>query len=173
MDFAVFNKTEIEELYDRMAANMTEEQKDLFVSHYGSMEEWKKQFLKNAETEAVQKNFQKVVEWYGSKEKALEATATATDQDVFLSYQKRLGTIVQKLTEKKGEDVHSSAIEELIREYDSISRQMYRLPDASAMMLELSAAYQTNREIQFAQDSVYGEGSTVFIGKAIEAYYTK
>lgn len=173
MDFAVFNQTEIEKLYDRMAANMSEEQKELFVAHYGNMEEWKKQFLANAETEEVQKNFQKIVEWYGSKEAALEATETTSDQDVFLSYQKRLGTIIQRLSEKKGEDVNSFAVRELIGEYDYISRQMYQLPDASAMMLELAAAYRTNRDIQSAQDRVYGEGSTEFIGRAIEAYYAK
>ena len=59
------------------------------------MNEWKKKFLENASTEAVQKNFQKVVEWYGSK------------------------------------------------------------------------------DIQVAQDSIYGEGTTEFIGQAMKAFYQK
>ena len=37
----------------------------------------------------------------------------------------------------------------------------------------MAAAYHTNREIQIAQDSVYGEGTTEFIGVAMEAFYQK
>ena len=61
MDFEVFSKTELEDMYNSMAANMSEEQKAIFIEHYGSMEEWKKKFLEDASTEAVQKNFQKIV----------------------------------------------------------------------------------------------------------------
>ena len=73
MDFEVFSKSELEDMYNSMEANMSDELKNVFIEQYGSMEAWKKEFLENAASEAVQKNFQKVVEWYGSKEKALEA----------------------------------------------------------------------------------------------------
>lgn len=74
MDFEVFSKSELEDMYNSMEANMSEELKKVFIEQYGSMEAWKKEFLENAASEAVQKNFQKVVEWYASKEKALEAS---------------------------------------------------------------------------------------------------
>lgn len=41
------------------------------------------------------------------------------------------------------------------------------------MVLELAAAYRSNPEIQAAQDGLYGEGTTAFIGRAIEAFYRK
>ena len=65
MDFEIFNKTEIEDMYNAMEANMTEAQKQIFIERYGSLEEWKKDFLEKASTEEVQRNFEKVVEWYG------------------------------------------------------------------------------------------------------------
>ena len=61
MDFEVFTKIELEDMYNSMAANMSEEQKAIFIENYGSMEEWKKKFLEDPSTEAVQKNFQKIV----------------------------------------------------------------------------------------------------------------
>ena len=73
MDFKVFSKDDLEEMYNSMEANMSEEQKAIFIEQYGSMEAWKKSFLENVSNENVQENFKKVVEWYGSKEKALEA----------------------------------------------------------------------------------------------------
>lgn len=173
MDFEVFSKTELEDMHNSMAANMSEEQKAIFIEYYGSMEEWKKNFLENAATEAVQKNYQKIVEWYGSKDKALEAAKNPGNTEIFPAYQKRLGVIIQKLAEKKGLDVNSFEVKELAGEYDFVTKQMYQLPDATSMVLEMAAAYRTNVEIQKAQDSVYGEGATEFIGQALEAFYQK
>ena len=41
MDFEVFSKNELEDMYNAMEANMSEAQKKIFIEHYGSMEAWK------------------------------------------------------------------------------------------------------------------------------------
>lgn len=38
MDFKVFSKDDLEEMYNSMEANMSEEQKAIFIEQYGSME---------------------------------------------------------------------------------------------------------------------------------------
>jgi len=171
MDFEIFNKTEIEDMYNAMEANMTEAQKQIFIEHYGSLEEWKKDFLEKASTEEAQRNFEKVVEWYGSKDAALEASMNPQNTDIQLDYQKRMGAISQKLAENKGRDVNSDEVRSLIAEYDLLTKQMFQLPDATTMVLEIAKAYQENKEIQAAQDSIYGEGSTEYMGRAMEAFY--
>ena len=173
MDFKVFSKDDLEEMYNSMEANMSEEQKAIFIEQYGSMEAWKKSFLENVSNENVQENFKKVVEWYGSKEKALEAAKNPNNSENFSDYQKRLETIVAKLAEMKGTDVNSPEARELVNEYDRITKQMFQLPDATNMVLEMASAYRTNTEIQAAQDKIYGEGTTEFLGQAIEAFYKK
>lgn len=173
MDFEVFSKSEIEDMYNSMEANMSEELKNLFIEQYGSIEAWKKEFLESAASEAVQKNFQKVVEWYGSKEKALEASKNPGNPEIFPAYQKRLGTIIKRLADMKGRDVNSFEVRELVGEYDFVTKQMFQLPDATDMVLEISNAYRTNPEIQAAQDAAYGAGTTEFIGQALEAFYRK
>lgn len=173
MDFEVFTKIELEDMYNSMVANMSEEQKAIFIENYGSMEEWKKKFLEDASTEAVQKNFQKIVEWYGSKEKALDASKNPGNTEIFPAYQKQLEEIVKKLAGKKGQDVNSFEVKELVEEYDFVTKQMFQLSDATSMELEMAAIYRTNKEIQAVQDSIYGEGTTEFIGQVIEAFYSK
>lgn len=173
MAFEIFSKSEIEEMYQAMADHMTEAQKQIFIDHYGSMEEWRKNFLEKASTEEVQRNFEKVVEWYGSKEQALNASMHPENEDIQLAYQKRMGTIIQKLADRKDEDVNSFEIRSLIGEYDFVMKQMFQLPDASDMMLEIAREYQTNKEIQAAQDSIYGNGATAYIGRAMEAFYKR
>ncbi len=171
MNFEIFNRTEIEDMYGSMVANMNDEQKEIFIEHYGSMEEFQKHFMENASSEAAQKNFQKVVEWYGSKESALEASKNPGNSEILPAYQRRIETILIKLAEKKDCDVHSFEVKELIGEYDFVSKQLYQMDDVSKMLLEVAKLYQTNQEIQKIQDSIYGEGYTAFFGKAIEAFY--
>ena len=171
MDFEIFNKTEIEDMYNAMEANMTEAQKHIFIERYGSMEEWKKDFLEKASTEEAQRNFEKVVEWYGSKDAALEASMNPQNEDTQRMNQKRLNEIFQELADKKGMDVNSQEIRALVGEYDFINKQMFQLPNAAAMVLEIAKAYRESKEFQQAQDSIYGEGATEYIGRALEAFY--
>ena len=171
MGFEIFNKSEIEEMCSAMIENMKEEQKQVFIEQYGSIEEWKKEFMEKASTEEAQKNFARVVEWYGSKEKALEASMNPGNADIQLEYQKRVETICQKLAENKGKDVYSKEIQELMAEYVSLTKEMFQLPDVSTMVLEIAKAYQENEEIKAAQDSIYGKGTTEYMGRAMEAFY--
>lgn len=173
MKFEIFDQNEIEDMYNAMAANMTEAQKQIFIDHYGSMEEWRKSFLEKASTEEVQRNFEKVVEWYGCKEQALNASMHPENADIQLAYQKRLGAVLQKIADNKGKDVNSFEVRSLIGEYDFVTKQMFQLPDATEMVLEIAKAYQENKEIQAAQDSIYGEGVTAYIGMAMEAFYKR
>ena len=73
----------------------------------------------------------------------------------------------------KGRDVNSFEVRELVGEYDFVTKQMFQLPDATDMVLEIANAYRTNPEIQAAQDVAYGAGTTKFIGQALEAFYRK
>ncbi len=173
MNFEVFDKTEIEEMYDSMSANMNEEQKELFIRKYGSMEEWKKHFMETAAGKDAQENFRQIIEWYGSKEAAVAASKNPHDPELMPKLQKQLTSVSERLLERREFDVHSEETMSLMEEYDSISRQLYRMPDVTKMMLNLAKSYQTNVDVQRFTDSVYGDGATLFLGKAIEAFYKR
>ena len=63
MDFGIFSKADMEQMYRDIESNMTVEQKEIFVKEYGSMEAFRKHFLDNASSEEAQKNLAKGVEW--------------------------------------------------------------------------------------------------------------
>ena len=171
MDFTVFGKEEIEDMYASMIGHMSEEQKDIFIRQYGSMEAFREHFIESASSEAAQKNFQKVVEWYGDKESALAASKNPGNPELLPAWQRRMDAVLKKLAAKKGCDVHSFEVKEIVGEYDFVSRQLYQMKVVTKMMLELAEAYRTNRQIQEVQDSIFGEGATIFFGEAIEAFY--
>lgn len=171
MNFEIFTEPEIEDMYSSMVSNMDKEQMAIFIEQYGSMEAFHKHFMKSASTEATQKNFQKVVEWYGSKESALEASKNPNNSEILPAYQQRLENIMRNLAEKKGCDTHSFEVKALIGEYEFVSKQLYQMKDVTKLLLELAELYQTNQEVQKIQDNIYGEDATTFFGKAIEAFY--
>lgn len=173
MDFAVFTKTEIENMYQSMVENMTEEQKDVFIKNYGSMDEFRRHFLETAGSEAAQENFRKVVEWYGGKEKALEASKNPGNPELFPAWQKRLEAVMEKLAAKKGCGVYSFEVKEVVGEYDFVCKQLWQMDDVTQMMKETAELYMTNSQVQASMDSIYGEGATEFFGRAIQAFYER
>lgn len=173
MDFEVFSNNDIEELYRSVLANLTDEQREIMIKEYGSLEQFEQHFLEQASSEDAQKNFAKVVEWYGGKEKAKEVAADPQNSQIMEAYQNRYEEIIKKLAAKAGADVHSFEIKQIIGELDFVSKQLYRMPDMTAFMLDAADKYTTNQDMQTRLDSVYGEGSTEFIGRALKAFYNR
>lgn len=173
MDFEVFSKAEIEQMYHDMEKNMTDAQKEVFIKEYGSMEAFEKNFLKKASGRKAQENFAKVVEWYGDKESALKAAANPENSQIMDAYGKRLDAVTRKLASKVGVDVHSFEVKEIVGEMDFVSKQLYQMKDVSALMLEMAEKYVSDGKMQEHLDCVYGQGSTLFIGQALKAFYKK
>ena len=93
------------------------------------MDEFQNYFLESASSDSAQKNFQKVSEWYGSKRNAMNAVTNPASTELFSTYQKRLGSVLEKLAAKKDCDVHSFDVKELVNEYDFVSKQLYQMDD--------------------------------------------
>ncbi len=171
MDFAVFDETEMRGMFTDMLQNMNESQKQIFIDHYGSMEAWEKHMLDSTSNEKVQKNFAKMVEWYGDKDAVAETVKNQPKSEVFASYQKRMDNIQRRIADKKGTDVNSFEVRQLIGEYDFVAKQLYQVKDAKALLLDMAKGYQENEALAKGMDSVYGDGAANYIGKAIEAFY--
>lgn len=171
MDFEVFNKTDIEQMYRDMLKNMTDEQKNIFIKEYGSMEAFEQHFLGSAASPQAQKNFEKVVEWYGDKESAMTAAANPENPEILEAYQKRLDAATEKLVSRMGADVDSFEVKEVVGEIDFVSKQLYQMKDVPAFMLDMADMYLKNETLQKSTDQKYGEGASVFIGRALRTFY--
>ena len=171
MDFEVFNKTDIEQMYRDMLKNMTDEQKNIFIKEYGSMEAFEQHFLGSAASPQAQKNFEKVVEWYGDKESAMTAAANPENPEILEAYQKRLDAATEKLVSRMGADVDSFEVKEVVGEIDFVSKQLYQMKDVSAFMLDMADMYLKNETLQKSTDQKYGEGASVFSGRGLRTFY--
>ena len=147
MDFTVFDETELKSLFTDMLQNMNESQKQIFIDYYGGMDEWEKHLLESASDEKTQRNFSKVVEWYGGKEALLESAKNPPKSEVYTAYQRRIVDIQKRLSKLQGTDVTLFEVRQLIGEYDFVMKQLYQLNDARTLMMDVAKCYQNNEEM--------------------------
>ena len=173
MNFEVFSQADIEQLYHTVVNHMSEDQKKIIAEEFGCIEKFEKHFLESASSEKAQKNYAKIVEWYGNKESAMEAASNSNNSQIMEAYAKRFDKVLKKLAAKTGADTASFEVKELVGELDFVGKQLYQMKDLTTFMLDLAEKYRTSPDMQERLDAIYGEGSTVFIGKALEAFYKR
>jgi len=170
MDFAVFTKTEIEKMFQLMFDSMPEEIREPAIIKFGSVEQWKKHYMEVVSSENMQKGYAKVVEWYGGKGAYLDSLENPISKEVMESCKQREAAIRQKLVGKRGCDLNSFEVKEIIGEYGFVMKQICQIKEETGLMLAVAQSYR-NVKCQQAIDEQYGEGAAEFFAQAIEASY--
>ncbi len=171
MDFTVFNEAEIAEMFQVMFGHMPAEMRDAAISEFGSEEQWKKHYMEVVSSEKMQKQYAKMVEWYGGKDAFLDVVNHPLSQEVAESYARREQDIRRKLIARRGCDIRSMEIREIIGEYGFVMKQLTQMKEEKICMLQLARTYRSEQQIRSAVDKEYGEGASEFFAQAIEAFY--
>ena len=170
MDFTIFTKTEVEEMFQTMLEHMPENMRNIAIKEFGSIEQWKKHYMEVVSSEEMQKGYAKVVEWYGGKDKFLSVARTPVSKEVAESYNKRIEAILQKLIAKQNCDIDSFEVKELVGEYGFVMKQLAQIKEEKGFMMA-QAQYYRNEQIKPMIDEKYGEGASDYFAQAIENYY--
>lgn len=172
MDFTVFNKIEIEEMFQTMITHMPEEMRELSVKEFGSIEAWKEHYIQVVSSEKMQSGYAKVVEWYGGKEAYLSVANHPVSKEVAKSYEKRIEGILQKLIARRGAELDSFEIREIVGEYGLVMKQFTQVKKEEGMMLSIADSYR-GEPYKTKVDEIYGEGTAEFLAEAIERFYKR
>ena len=172
MDFTIFNQTELEEMFQAMIDHMPEEIRQTAINEFGSVEQWRQHYLEVTSSEKMQKNYAKVVEWYGGKEEYLSVVKTPVNKEVAESYNKRIEAILQKLNAKRDCPVDSFEVKEIVGEYGFVMKQFSQIKNERELMLA-NARFYRNEPYNSNLDQKYGEGAAKFFAQAIEAFYSE
>ncbi len=170
MDFTVFSKTEIEKMFQLMFNSMTEEMRQAAIGDFGSVEQWKTHYMEVVSSEDMQKRYAKVVEWYGGKDAYLDTLEHPISKEVAESYQRREDAIRQKLLAKRGCDLNSFEVKQIIGEYGFVMKQVCQMKEEKSLMLAVAQSYR-DKQYRQAIDRQYGDGAAEFFAQAIEAFY--
>ena len=172
MDFTIFNETELEEMFQAMIEHMPEEIRQIAINEFGSVEQWRQHYLEVTSSEKMQKNYAKVVEWYGGKEEYLSVLKNPVSKEVAESYNKRIEAILQKLIAKRDCPADSFEVKEIVGEYGFVMKQFSQIKDEKELMLATARSYR-NEPYKSNLDQKYGEGAAEFFARAIEAFYSE
>lgn len=170
MDFAIFNKTEMEGMFQAMIDHMPEEIKNTAIDEFGGLDQWREHYIKTVSSEDMQKRYRKMVEWFGGREGYLAAVKNPISKEVAGSYQKRMDAILEKLAGRRECSVDSFEVKEIIGEYGFVMKQLCQVKDEREMMLSLAQTYR-NDQIKANLDEKYGDGAAQFFMQAIETFY--
>ena len=170
MDFTVFTKTEIEKMFQLVFDGMPEEMRDTAIAEFGSVERWKRHYIEVVSSEDMQKRYAKIVEWYGGKDAYVDTLENPISKEVVESYKKREDAVRKKLIGKRGCDLKSFEVKEIIGEYGFVMKQICQMKEEKGLMLAVAQSYR-NKQCQQAIDEQYGEGAAEFFAQAIEAFY--
>ena len=118
----------------------------------------------------MQKGYAKVVEWYGGKNNFLSVANNPVSTEVAEIYKKRIEAILQKLIAKRGCDVDSFKVREVVGEFGFAMKQFTQVKNEEGIMLA-HVQYYRNEKIKPMIDEQYGKGASEFFAQAIEAFY--
>ena len=172
MDFTIFSREESEDLFSTMLEHMSEKLKDTAIDEFGSVEEWKAHYIEAVSKEQVQKQYAKIVEWYGGKDAYISSVKNPLSEQIRTSYMKRFENILDKLSKRQTMDINSFEIRELIGEYGFVLKQLLQLKDEKGMMLT-QAKFYLDSKTRKTIDNKYGEGFSSFLSRAIIAFYER
>lgn len=172
MDFAVFSKTEVEEMFQMMLEHMPEEMRQMAIDEFGGVEQWRKHYIEALSSEKMQKGYAKVVEWYGGKDEYLSVVKNPVSKEVAESYNKRIEAILQKLIAKRSCPVDSFEVKEIVGEYGFVMKQLSQMKEEREYMLATARFYRKEPS-KSKLDEMYGEGASEFFAEAIEAFYER
>ena len=85
-------------------------------------------------------------------------------------YKKRIEAILQKLIAKRGCDVDSFEVREVVGEFGFAMKQFTQVKNEEGIMLA-HVQYYRNGKIKPMIDEQYGKGASEFFAQAIEAFY--
>ena len=170
MDFEVFSKKEIEELFSIMVSRMPDELRETAAREFGGMEQWKEHYIETVSGENVQKCYLKMVEWFGGKENYVSSVKNPSSKEIAESYLKRIDVILNKLFDRRDSGINSFEVKEVVAEYGFVTKQLYQLKDETGMMISLAQSYR-NDDVKMSTDEKYGEGASEFFAQAIENFY--
>ena len=170
MDFTIFNKIEIEEMFQIMFENMPEKMREKALEEFGGIEKWKNHYIEVVSSEDMQKRYAKVVEWYGGKDAFLNASNHPISKEIAKSYKIREEIILKKLIAKKNCNINSFEVKEIVGEYAFIMKQVCQIKQEKGVMMAL-AQYYRNQKIVPMIDEKYGSGASEYFAQAIELFY--
>jgi DNA-binding transcriptional MerR regulator len=170
LDFSIFEHNELVEVFRSRLMQLDADYQQTIINRYGSLEEFISKMMENEDRVK-----ESAVKYYGSVRNYIEElkkTPPVTREGMGKLQLKLDDTFRRIAAYKETNDVSLPELQGLITEWKSTFSELCQMEDISDMFRNIYHGYAESEEIINAMDQIYGQGSSVFVGKAME-YYDK
>lgn len=165
MNFEAFNNEDCKKIVDHMISTMPTEEKEALIKEYGSLEAFQTFISENLQDEKV--NTQ-IIKWYGSKEKAIDASVNPTESlDTLQQQQNDIYNQFAIAKQTDDSDLANKAVSQLSESY----KQMFQVENARNLLLDFASGFLNSEQLAQSVDVQYGEGVAKYIAVSIQRYY--
>lgn len=175
MDFTVFRKEDIEELFQIFVKNAPESILTASIQDFGSMEAFRKNYVeKTLKLYNQPETKQILLEAYGDKEGVLDSVRNPMGTEEIDAYQKKTDSIVKRLVlcRREGMSAQTLEVKALICEYALATKQVFRLKNERQIMMGIAETYENYEQARSVFDKQYGEdGIAEFLADAVREFY--
>ena len=116
MDFSIFNKSELEEMFLIMTNRMPKDIQELAIKEFGSIQEWKKHYIEILSSKELQEQYAEIVKMYGNKDNYLSFLKEKVPQKENQEFKQWEDTIITNIISLK-DSGNSREISKSISEY--------------------------------------------------------
>ena len=172
MDFAIFSKTEVEEMFQTMFEHMPDNMKRTCCKKsLEALKNGKSIILRQFHQKEMQKGYAKsLLSGMEEKSNSCLLPTILLAKEAAESYNQQFDNLLYKLAAKKVCSPDSSEVRELVSEYGFLMKQLSQIKKEHGLMVA-QAQYYRNEKIKPMIDEKYGNGTAEFFAQAFEAFY--
>jgi DNA-binding transcriptional MerR regulator len=164
MDFSVFEHNELKEVFKSRIMQLDAEYQQIAIKEYGSIESYVDHMMKNES-----KIKESAMELYGSFDKYIESLKQAPlPKEGMGKLQVKLDGIVKQIAAYKCEEASNPEVQMLVEEWKKTAQKIFQMEDISKIFRQIYHGYMNSKEVIKVMDEIYGEGSIVFVGRAMK-----
>ncbi len=175
MDFEVFERSDVEELFQHFVENAPAAVTEAAVQEFGSMEAFRRNYVEKAYVLYNQRETKEILlEAYGDKQSMIDAAVNPPGEDGVKKLQGQTDAVCRRLAQCKREGLSETSLEAqmLVCEYALAMKTALRLKNERQVMLGTADTYDNYEKASQVLDEQYGEpGLAVYLSQAIRNFY--
>ena len=175
MDFEVFEKEDVEELFGRFVENAPKPVLEAAVREFGSMEAFHSNYVEKAFQNYNRPEIRQILlEAYGSKAGVMDSAKTPPREEGVEQLRGQTDQVMRRLVECKRSGLAADSLEAklLAGEYGLAMKQFGGLKEERQLMTGIADTYSQYPQAREALDGQYEEpGIAEYLAEAIRAFY--
>ena len=175
MNFEVFQKEDVEELFETFVKNAPEPVLEAAVRTFGSEEAFRRNYVEKAfQAYNRPENRQILLEAYGSKEGVMDAAQNPPGKEGVERMQKQTDQVMKRLVDCKKSGLAADSLEAklLAGEYGLAMKRLGGLKEERQLMTGIADTYSRYPQAREALDRQYEEpGIAAYLAESIRAFY--